>query len=51
MTNRNSHGHGTKHNRATRPRSTESKRANKAKARIKSEVRRTAMREALAAGN
>ncbi|MBT4384401.1 hypothetical protein HOD30_01490 [Candidatus Peregrinibacteria bacterium] len=51
MTNKNSKGHGTKHNQETRPRSSESKRANKAKWRTKSADRQSALKDALAKGN
>lgn len=51
MTNRNSHGHGTKATRAKQPKSKIRKRLNKENARAASAARTTTMREALAKGN
>jgi hypothetical protein len=51
MVNRNSHGHGTKKNRARRPKKNEAKRANKARARVRAAARQDALKEALAKGN
>lgn len=51
MTNRNSHGHGTKATRAKQPKSKLRKRRNKEAARTRSAEKNAALKEALAKGN